>query len=144
MFVPPAMHHPWTAAMVGFEESCSLAQVAAKRPDDIAAVVSRGGRPDMAEEPVLKKVLSPTLLIVGGLDVTVIDLNQVAFAALACEKRIEIVPDAGHLFEEAGKLAKVASLASGWFIRHMQPPDEETAPGHMQKNLRAPREKRAR
>jgi len=119
-------------------------QVAAKRPDDIAAVVSRGGRPDMAGEPVLKKVLSPTLLIVGGLDVAVIDLNQIAFAALGCEKRIEIIPDAGHLFEEAGKLAKVASLASGWFIRHMQPTDEEAAGGHMQNKPRTSDEQRPR
>jgi putative phosphoribosyl transferase len=119
-------------------------QVAASRPDDIAAVVSRGGRPDMAGEPALQKVLSPTLLIVGGLDVAVIDLNQIAFAALSCEKHIEIVPDAGHLFEEAGKLAKVASLASGWFIRHMHLPEEEAATGHMKKNLRPPAEKRAR
>ena len=99
-------------------------QVAAQRPDDIAAVVSRGGRPDMAGEPNLKRVIAPTLLIVGGLDVAVIGLNQIAYAALSCEKRIEIVPDAGHLFEEPGKLAKVAALAAGWFIRHMARPDE--------------------
>ncbi len=109
-------------------------EVAASRPDDIAAVVSRGGRPDLAGEAVLKKVLSPTLLIVGSLDVAVIDLNQVAFAALGCEKRIEFIPDAGHLFEEPGKLAKVASLASGWFIRHMHPPEEEAPTGHMKKH----------
>jgi len=119
-------------------------QVAAQRPDDIAAVVSRGGRPDMAGEPVLKKVLTPTLLLVGGLDVAVIDLNQTAFATLGCEKHIEIIPEAGHLFEEAGKLAKVASLAAGWFIRHMQAIRDEAPAGHMQKNRRTPDEKRPR
>lgn len=117
-------------------------QLAAKRPDDIAAVVSRGGRPDMAGEPALKKVITPTLLIVGGLDVAVIDLNQIALAALVCEKRIEIVPDAGHLFEEPGRLAKVASLAAGWFIRHMSSPEEEAA-GHMKKAAPSTPEKRA-
>ena len=116
-------------------------QVAAKRPEDIAAVVSRGGRPDMAGEPTLKKVITPTLLIVGGLDIAVIDLNQIAFAALNCEKRLEIVPEAGHLFEEAGKLAKVAALASGWFIRHMSTPEEDVT-GHMKKAARNPAEKR--
>lgn len=117
-------------------------QLAAKRPDDFAAVVSRGGRPDMAGEPALKKVIAPTLLIVGGRDVAVIDLNQIAFAALTCEKHLEIIPDAGHLFEEPGKLAKVASLASGWFIRHMTLPDDE-ATGHMKKAAPARPEKRA-
>ena len=119
-------------------------QVAAKRPDGIAAVVSRGGRPDMAGEPVLKKVIAPTLLIVGGRDVAVIELNQTAFAALDCEKRLEIVPDAGHLFEEPGKLAKVASLAAGWFIRHMPASEEEASAGHLKKNLYTSDEKRAR
>lgn len=117
-------------------------QLAAKRPDDIAAIVSRGGRPDMAGEPVLKKVITPTLLIVGGLDVAVIDLNQIALAALNCEKHIDIVPEAGHLFEEPGRLAKVASLAAGWFIRHMSVPGEEMA-GHMKKARRTRSEKRA-
>lgn len=117
-------------------------QLAAKRPDDIAAVVSRGGRPDMAGEAALKKVITPTLLIVGGLDVAVIDLNQIALAALDCEKRIEIVPDAGHLFEEPGRLAKVASLAAGWFIRHLPAPEEEVA-GLMKKAARSGPEKHA-
>lgn len=116
-------------------------QVAAKMPGDIAALVSRGGRPDMAGEPILKKVITPTLLIVGGRDVAVIDLNQIAFAALDCEKRIEIIPEAGHLFEEPGKLAKVAALASGWFIRHMSTQENEVS-GHMNAGTK-PAEKRA-
>ncbi|HZW20977.1 alpha/beta hydrolase [Noviherbaspirillum sp.] len=102
-------------------------QVAAARPDDIAAVVSRGGRPDLAGEAVLPKVIAPTLLIVGGFDLQVIDLNQAAFAALRCEKHLEIVPEAGHLFEEPGKLAKVSALASAWFIRHMSSPEDDSA-----------------
>ncbi len=117
-------------------------QLAARHPDHIAAVVSRGGRPDLAGEPALKKVIAPTLLIVGGLDIAVIDLNQMAFTALNCEKQMEIVPDAGHLFEEAGKLARVAALASGWFLRHMNLPDEEVA-NQIRKSGHTPAEKRA-
>ena len=116
-------------------------QVAARRPDDIVAVVSRGGRPDMAGLPVLKKVITPTLLIVGGRDVAIIDLNEIALAALNCDKRMEIIPDAGHLFEEPGKLAKVASLASSWFIRHMPSPEEDVN-GHMKKAAHEPAGKR--
>lgn len=116
-------------------------QVAARRPEDIAVVVSRGGRPDLAGEPVLKKVIAPTLLIVGGLDVAVIDLNQIAYSALGCEKQLEIVPDAGHLFEEPGKLARVAALASGWFLRHMNLHDEEVA-DQIRKTIHRPAEKR--
>ncbi|OWW21659.1 dienelactone hydrolase family protein [Noviherbaspirillum denitrificans] len=116
-------------------------RVAAKRPDDIGALVSRGGRPDMAGEQVLKAVITPTLLIVGGFDSAVIALNQTALAALDCEKRMEIIPEAGHLFEEAGKLAKVASLAAGWFIRHMSTPEEDVA-AHVKNASQARPEKR--
>ena len=138
--------YPGTAtlplALFGASTGAAAAlHVAAKRPDDIVAVVSRGGRPDLAGEPVLKKVIAPTLLIVGGRDVAVIDLNQIAFTAMTCEKRIEILPDAGHLFEEPGKLAKVASLASGWFIRHMSSPEDEVA-GHMKQPVDERPEKR--
>jgi putative phosphoribosyl transferase len=86
----------------------------------IAAVVSRGGRPDMAGLQALEKVGAPTLLIVGGRDDAVIDLNRAAFAALHCEKQLEIVPGAGHLFEEPGKLKVVAALAAEWFGRHLR------------------------
>lgn len=94
-------------------------QVAAGRGKDIAAVVSRGGRPDRAGNNILEKVNAPTLFIVGGLDEVVIELNQAAYAALHCEKQLEIIPGASHLFEEPGKLEAVAALAINWFVRHL-------------------------
>ncbi|CAN7280451.1 alpha/beta hydrolase [Pseudoduganella sp. LjRoot289] len=93
-------------------------QLAAMRGPGIAALVSRGGRPDLAGEQALAKVLAPTLLIVGGLDGGVIELNQSACAALRCEKRLDIVPGASHLFEETGTLEVVAGLATNWFALH--------------------------
>jgi predicted phosphoribosyltransferase/dienelactone hydrolase len=91
---------------------------AAEWPDRVGAVVSRGGRPDMAES-VLWRVRVPTLLIVGGDDPLVLDLNRRAHAELACEKRLEIVPGATHLFEEPGMLEQVADLALDWFEEHL-------------------------
>ncbi|MCF3143995.1 phosphoribosyltransferase family protein [Streptomyces platensis] len=85
---------------------------------DVGAVVSRGGRPDLAE-PLLVAVRAPTLLIVGGNDNVVIDLNQQAEAVLRCETRIEIIPGATHLFEEHGALQQVADLARDWFLSHL-------------------------
>ena len=90
---------------------------AAHHPDDIAAVVSRGGRPDLAMS-ALPKVRAATLLVVGGRDTAVIQMNRQAYDHLACEKRFEIVPGATHLFEEEGALEKVALLASDWFVAH--------------------------
>lgn len=87
----------------------------------IAAVVSRGGRPDLAGSS-LPEVRSPTLLIVGGLDDVVIGLNEEALAQLQCEKTLKIVPGATHLFEEPGTLEQVAALSADWFRRHMTPP----------------------
>jgi putative phosphoribosyl transferase len=91
---------------------------AAEMPDHVHAVVSRGGRPDLAGEH-LSKVKAPTLLIVGSRDVPVIPLNEDAFAQLSCEKKLEIVPGASHLFEEAGTLEVVARLASSWFSKYL-------------------------
>lgn len=91
---------------------------AAREPDYVHAVVSRGGRPDLAGDE-LPKVRAPTLLIVGGDDVPVIEMNRAAFDKLSCEKRIEIVPFATHLFEEPGALDRVADLASSWFAQHL-------------------------
>ncbi len=91
---------------------------AADGKHDVAAVVSRGGRPDLAGD-ALPRVRAPTLLIVGGDDDAVIQLNEGALARLDCEKRLEIVPGATHLFEEPGALDRVADLAARWFAEHL-------------------------
>lgn len=93
-------------------------RAAAADPDGVAAVVSRGGRPDLARE-VLPLVRAPTLLIVGGADEPVLQLNREAFRLLTCEKRLEVVPGAGHLFEEPGALDRVADLSADWFARYL-------------------------
>ena len=93
---------------------------AAVRPDVVGAVVSRGGRPDLAGAALLH-VRAPTLLIVGGDDGQVIELNRAALAQLRCEKQLVIVPAATHLFEEPGALDEVARLARDWFQRYLIP-----------------------
>lgn len=93
-------------------------QLGATRGPDIDAIVSRGGRPDLAGHAALADVRAPTLLIVGGLDDVVIELNRSAYDTLRCEKRLEIVPGATHLFEEPGTLDAVASLSTAWFVQH--------------------------
>ncbi len=93
---------------------------AAERVDIVKAVVSRGGRPDLAI-PVLSQVKAPTLLIVGGNDFPVIDMNRKALAKLGVAKQLVIVPGATHLFEEEGTLEKVAELASYWFVKYLTP-----------------------
>lgn len=92
---------------------------AADKGDLIHAVVSRGGRPDLAES-WLPQVQSPTLLIVGALDPAVLELNRLALEALHCPKRLEVVPGATHLFEEPGTLGKVSELARDWFARYLR------------------------
>jgi len=91
---------------------------AAERPDRVAAVVSRGGRPDLAGS-ALPRVKAPTLLIVGGLDLTVLDLNRQAQGQMSAKTRLDVVPDATHLFEEPGALDAVADLAAAWFATHL-------------------------
>jgi dienelactone hydrolase len=91
---------------------------AAERPAAIGAVVSRGGRPDLAG-PHLPRVWAPTLLIVGGNDFQVIELNRAAFEQLRCERELAIIPGATHLFEEPGALDQVAQLAREWFQRYL-------------------------
>jgi putative phosphoribosyl transferase len=93
---------------------------AAEHPKPVGAIVSRGGRPDLAG-PALPRVAAPTLLIVGGDDFPVIDMNRDALEQMRTEKRLEIVPGATHLFEEQGALEEVARLAAGWFVRHLDP-----------------------
>jgi dienelactone hydrolase len=91
---------------------------AAERPQDVRAVVSRGGRPDLAGN-ALTRVRAPVLLIVGGADPVVIDLNRRALELLPGEKRLIVVPGASHLFEEPGTLEQVATLAAEWFVRFL-------------------------
>jgi putative phosphoribosyl transferase len=101
--------------------ACAL-RVAAAMPEDVGAVVSRGGRPDLAGAGALGRVRAPTLLIVGGLDFGVIELNESARDALLhCDRELRIVPGATHLFEEPGTLDEVARLAGLWFTGHLGP-----------------------
>jgi len=101
-------------------------RAAAAAPERVAAVVSRGGRPDLAPE-ALPRVRAPTLLIVGGADEPVLRLNRQAAALLACRTHLEVIPGAGHLFEEPGALERVAQLAADWFARYL-PTESRPAP----------------
>ena len=95
-------------------------QAAAEMESAIAAVVSRGGRPDLAGEIALSQVTAPTLLIVGGEDYGVIELNKQAYALMKCEKKLTLVPGATHLFEEPGTLEQAAQYATNWFLKYLQ------------------------
>ncbi|WP_063914748.1 dienelactone hydrolase family protein [Pseudomonas sp. p21] len=101
---------------------------AAQRPDVVAAVVSRGGRTDLAWS-VLPRVKAPTLHIVGSEDVQVLELNRLAGRMLQCDHRLEVVPGATHLFEEPGTLGKAAALAADWFVAHLQASGSHTPNG---------------
>jgi putative phosphoribosyl transferase len=94
---------------------------AAERPQQVRAVVSRGGRPDLAG-PALARVQAPTLLLVGSADTEVLALNRQAFEHLACEKRLDVIPGATHLFEEPGTLEQVAAAAGEWLATHLRGP----------------------
>jgi dienelactone hydrolase len=98
--------------------SAAALVAATKRPEVVQAIVSRGGRPDLAG-PALAHVQAPTLLIVGGNDTTVLHMNQDAMTHILVEKRLTVVPGATHLFEEPGALEQVAQLASWWFGQHL-------------------------
>lgn len=116
--MPETRHQP--IGYFGASTGAAAALVAAaERPDVARAVVSRGGRPDLAGD-ALARVKAPTLLIVGGDDVQVIELNRAALAQLRCEKRLVIIPGATHLFEEPGALDQVAVLAREWFELHLR------------------------
>jgi pimeloyl-ACP methyl ester carboxylesterase len=109
------------AGYFGSSTGAAAALVAAANLGEaISAVVSRGGRPDLAED-ALERVTAPTLLIVGGDDTPVIPLNEEAYDRLRCEKALRIVPGASHLFEETGALEKVANMAAEWFANHLEP-----------------------
>jgi pimeloyl-ACP methyl ester carboxylesterase len=110
-----------TVGYFGSSTGAAAALVAAAElGDNVDAVVSRGGRPDLAGD-ALRRVTAATLLIVGGNDEAVIPLNEEAYARLSCEKALRIVPGASHLFEEPGTLELVAQMASDWFVSHLQP-----------------------
>jgi putative phosphoribosyl transferase len=108
----------------GASTGAAAALIAAAQDPSISAVVSRGGRPDLAMR-CLDQVKAPTMFIVGGEDTAVIEMNQAAFRRLKCEKEFQIVPGATHLFEEPGTLEEVVRLASDWFQRHMDVPAED-------------------
>jgi len=110
-------------------------QAAARDPSSIRAVVSRGGRPDLAE-PYLPSITTPTLLIVGGDDELVIEMNRAAYRLLACPKRLLIVPGATHLFEEPGTLEQVAEHALIWFQQHFSPAPHESTGANTKERLR--------
>lgn len=110
-----------SVGLFGASTGAAAALIAAtQRQEEVGAVVSRGGRPDLAAD-ALDSVESPTLLIVGGRDTQVIELNEIARSHLDCENKIEIVPGASHLFEEPGALDQVAELAAKWFTEHLSP-----------------------
>lgn len=111
--------HTLPIGLFGASTGAAAALVAAaRRPQDVQAVVSRGGRPDLAGD-ALVDVRTPTLLIVGAADSSVIEINRQALARLRCEKHLDLVPRATHLFEEAGALEAVARLAGEWFEAHL-------------------------
>ena len=111
--------HDLPVGLFGSSTGAAAALMAApRRPDAVAAIVSRGGRPDLAGA-ALTQVRAPTLLIVGGRDTVVIGLNEQAMEQLSAEKRLEVVPGATHLFEEPGALERVAELARDWFQQHL-------------------------
>ena len=112
----PTRHLP--LGLFGASTGAAAALVAAALEPRVSAVVSRGGRPDLANRR-LRAVRAPTLLVVGGLDADVLALNEQALAELDCEKRLAIVPGATHLFEEPGTLAEAARQAAEWFAAHL-------------------------
>ncbi len=123
----PEVAHP-RVGLFGSSTGAAAALVAAAlRPEAVSAVVSRGGRADLAG-PVLARVEAPTLLIVGGEDTGVLALNEEAHARLGAVKELRVLPGATHLFEEPGALEQVARLAAGWFVRHLGAGSARTRP----------------
>ena len=117
-----ASTHGMPVGLFGASTGAAAAlQLAAAVPSKVAAVVSRGGRPDLAGRISLERVKAPTLLVVGGDDTEVLALNEAAYADLHCPKSIFIVAGATHLFEEPGTLEVAASHAAEWFTRHLAP-----------------------
>jgi dienelactone hydrolase len=123
VFAHPGLSHPRVGYFGSSTGAAAALVAAAGRPEAIGSVVSRGGRPDLAGD-ALPRVLAPTLLIVGGADALVLELNQRAFERLRSPKALEVVAGATHLFPEPGALARVAELAAGWFTRFLGSPLE--------------------
>jgi putative phosphoribosyl transferase len=123
-------HGPATNLSIGYfgaSTGAAAALIAAsERPSDIGAIVSRGGRPDLAGD-ALTRVRAPTLLIVGGADATVLGLNRQALERISGPKELTIVPGATHLFEEPGALEQVARHAADWFVKHLGAPSQAEA-----------------
>ncbi len=117
-FVAQVLHEAGFATLGASTGAAAALVAAAMHPLAVGAVVSRGGRPDLAGS-YLPAVQAPTLLLVGSKDTQVIELNRRAFSLLRYEKQLEIIPGASHLFEEPGTLEKVAQLASQWFTRYL-------------------------
>ena len=116
------IHPDLTIGYFGSSTGAAAALVAAAQPDlAISAVVSRGGRPDLAGS-ALPEVKAPTLLIVGSNDAAVVEMNRAAYVRLRCGKELRLIPGATHLFEEPGTLEQVAQLAADWFARHLGRP----------------------
>lgn len=115
----PALHDLPLGFFGASTGAAAAIEAAAILGADARALVSRGGRPDLASQEALGTVQAPTLLLVGGLDNGVIELNQLAYDRLHCEKELVIVPGATHLFEEPGTLEEVARQAAEWFARHL-------------------------
>ena len=115
----PELRHARIGYFGASTGSAAALIAAARLGDRIGAVVSRGGRPDLAGSAALAAVTAPTLLLVGGADEGVIELNQQALRLMHCEKQMVLVPGATHLFEEPGALEQVSTLAAGWFASHL-------------------------
>lgn len=114
----PASRHLPIAYFGASTGAATALQAAAALGEEVQAVVSRGGRPDLAGAHELAKVRAPTLLLVGGADPEVLTLNRAAHARLQCKKELSVIPDASHLFEEPGALDEVARQAAQWFSQH--------------------------
>jgi putative phosphoribosyl transferase len=133
---------PSTIGYFGSSTGAAAALMAAvEMRERVGAVVSRGGRPDLAGN-VLDYVNAPTLLIVGGADTDVITLNEMAYARLRCEKGFQLVPGATHLFEEPGALSQVADMASEWFLKYL--PQKPTRTANPERGKSSARSKSAR
>jgi putative phosphoribosyl transferase len=118
MLHTPASRHLPVAYFGASTGAAAALQAAAALGDTVQAVVSRGGRPDLAGAHELTKVCAPTLLLVGGADIDVLPLNRRAYDRLSCEKEMVVIPNATHLFEEPGALDEIARQAATWFTRH--------------------------